>query len=74
MALPLALEGGGEHIDGLGDDAYWLPSGTLFVRRGDRGFTLTGLGLDPADPSATAALKAALIGLSKIALVNLSTG
>jgi hypothetical protein len=36
MASMLQIEAGSEHIDGLGDDAFWAGvGGILFVRKGD---------------------------------------
>jgi hypothetical protein len=36
MASMLQIEAGSEHIDGLGDDAFWAGAGgILFVRKGD---------------------------------------
>lgn len=43
MATPKQLETtGGEHIDGLGDDAFWQgTAGMVFVQKGSRGFSFT---------------------------------
>ena len=43
MAVPKQLDGTGvEHLDGMGDDAFWVPvAGTLFVQKGSRGFSLS---------------------------------
>lgn len=44
MALMLQAEPAGEHIAGLGDDAFWSQmAGLLFVRKGDHGIAF----LDP---------------------------
>jgi hypothetical protein len=44
MATVLQIEPGGEHVSGLGDDAFWVASaGILFVRKGDHALEL----LDP---------------------------
>lgn len=41
MASVLQIEAGSEHIDGLGDDAFWSGAGgILFVRKGDHGLEL----------------------------------
>jgi hypothetical protein len=38
MASMLQIEAGSEHVDGLGDDAFWAGvGGILFVRKGDHG-------------------------------------
>jgi hypothetical protein len=31
----------GQHVSGLGDDAFWTVAGNLFVQRGSTGFTIT---------------------------------
>jgi hypothetical protein len=42
MATPLGIETGSDHIDGLGDDAFFnKTTGMIFVRKGDRGFSFT---------------------------------
>jgi hypothetical protein len=42
MTTITSVEGGSEHLDGLGDDAFWNPTiGTVFVRKGDRGFSIS---------------------------------
>lgn len=56
MQLYLSTEPGAEHIDGLGDDAFWNSTlASLFVRKGDHGLQIVasnqGL-LSDADSSA----------------------
>jgi hypothetical protein len=34
-------ESSGQHVTGLGDDAFWTVAGNLFVQKGERGFTIT---------------------------------
>ena len=31
----------GQHVTGLGDDAFWTVAGNLFVQKGKRGFSIT---------------------------------
>jgi hypothetical protein len=31
----------GQHVSGLGDDAFWTVAGNLFVQKGSTGFTIT---------------------------------
>ena len=41
MGLMMQVEPGSDHLTGMGDDAFWNATlGTVFVRRGDRGFSL----------------------------------
>lgn len=40
MALQKQAESGGQHLPGLGDDAFWNPAGTIFVQKGSRGFSI----------------------------------
>lgn len=64
----LGLEGSAEHLDGLGDDAFWeFPVGMIYVRQGDRSFTLTST-LNVAQPDGW---KAAMVQLATSALANL---
>jgi len=35
------VESSGQHVSGLGDDAFWTVAGNLFVQKGTRGFTIT---------------------------------
>src|SRR5258708_26113408 len=37
MAVPKQNESGGEHLSGLGDDAFWTAAGTVFAQKGARG-------------------------------------
>jgi hypothetical protein len=41
MGPAKAIEAGSEHLAGLGDDAFWARGGTLFVQKGNRGFTIS---------------------------------
>ena len=43
MAMMTQLaSGGSEHLDALGDDAFWNPTlGTVFVKKGTRGFSFS---------------------------------
>lgn len=42
MAVPKALETRGQHLSGLGDDAFWASrAATIFIQKGDRGFTVS---------------------------------
>ena len=57
-----------EHLDGVGDDAFWDSTLDLvFVRKGDRGFTVASpsLGNTSSDPQAA---ESAIVGLAKIIL------
>jgi hypothetical protein len=71
MAGMLQIEAGSEHIDGLGDDAFWSGAGgILFVRKGDKGIEFQ----DPdfiftADTNT--APRDALVTLARTALPNL---
>jgi hypothetical protein len=71
MATWLGLESSGLHVDGLGDDAFWLgATGMMFVRKGDRAFLL----LNPAwvltAPTDTAHVDS-MTTLARAALANL---
>ncbi|HEY3906383.1 MAG TPA: hypothetical protein VGM14_20905 [Streptosporangiaceae bacterium] len=41
LAVARNEESGGQHVTGLGDDAFWTVAGNLFVQKGKRGFTIT---------------------------------
>jgi hypothetical protein len=41
MGPAKAIEGGSQHLSGLGDDAFWAPGGIMFVQKGSRGFTIS---------------------------------
>lgn len=41
LAVARNEESGGQHVTGLGDDAFWTVAGNLFVQKGTRGFTIT---------------------------------
>jgi hypothetical protein len=63
-----ALESSSEHIDGLGDDAFWaFTVGMIYVRQGGRSFTMAS-SLTYGDP---AAWKATMVQLATTALPNL---
>jgi hypothetical protein len=67
MATPLGVEDGSDHIDGLGDDAFFnKTAGMIFVRKGDRGFSFTvpSLANLTSDPAVT---KANMVTLGKAA-------
>jgi hypothetical protein len=40
MAVPKQTEAGSEHLNGLGNDAFWTVAGNLFVQKGSRGFSI----------------------------------
>jgi hypothetical protein len=66
------LESSSEHVNGLGDDAFW--NGTidiLFVRKGNIGFTITSASLGAKAPTDRDAPKAAMVALATTALSNL---
>ncbi len=75
MATYLQLEPGGMHIDGVGTDAFWLPSGILFARNGDRGVSFTDTDLAVLGVSIAGATPApasdALVQLAKTAVGRL---
>ena len=65
------LEPGSEHVDGLGDDAFWNGTiDTVFVRTGSRGFTITSTSLGAKTPNDPDAAKAAMVNLATMALSN----
>jgi hypothetical protein len=67
-ATDTQLEPSSEHIDGLGDDAFWNSTlDMVFVRVGDRAFSVTSPSLAnlAGDPQAS---NPAMVGLAKIAL------
>jgi hypothetical protein len=69
-ALYTQLESSSDHVDGLGDDAFWNSTlDMVFVARGDRGFAVTSpsLGNLSGDPLAS---KAAMVDLASIVLGN----
>jgi hypothetical protein len=41
LAVARNVESSGQHVTGLGDDAFWTVAGNLFVQKGKRGFTIT---------------------------------
>ncbi len=41
LAVARHVESSGQHVTGLGDDAFWTVAGNLFVQKGTRGFTIT---------------------------------
>jgi hypothetical protein len=41
LAVAKQIESSGQHVTGLGDDAFWTAAGNLFVQKGHRGFTIT---------------------------------
>ncbi len=71
MAVMLEAEQGGEHIAGLGDDAFWAQlGGLIFVRKGDHAMAF----LDPdlgASSSTDTSGRDALVTLARTALPNL---
>lgn len=71
MAVMLEAEPRGEHIAGLGDDAFWSPLGQLlFVRKGDRGISFMDSDLGTGSLNDTAR-RDALVILARTALPNL---
>jgi len=69
MATIMEIEPGGDHVAGLGDDAFWVASGgILFVRKGDHAIEL----LDPDASAGTGGTKSrdALVALARDALPN----
>jgi len=71
MALMLQAEPGGEHIAGLGDDAFWSSlGGMLFVRKGDHGMTFLDPDLGASSLTDTSG-RDALVTLARTALPNL---
>jgi hypothetical protein len=70
MAAMLQIEAGSEHIDGLGDDAFWSGAGgILFVRKGDKGVEFQ----DPDfifTADSNTAPRDALVTLARTALPN----
>jgi hypothetical protein len=71
MATPKQLEGaGGEHIDGLGDDAFWQgTAGMIFVQKGSRAFSFTLPSLANLTSSPDA-IKANMVTLATAALAR----
>jgi hypothetical protein len=41
LGVARQVESSGQHVTGLGDDAFWTVAGNLFVQKGNRGFTIT---------------------------------
>ena len=69
MVTVLQIEPGGEHVTGLGDDAFWVASaGILFVRKVDHGLEL--LDPDSSFGAGGAASRDALVTLARAALPN----
>ncbi len=65
------LESSSEHVDGLGDDAFWNGTiDTMFVRTGTRGFTITSTSLGAKTPTDPDAPKPAMVNLATTALSN----
>jgi len=65
------LESSSEHVNGLGDDAFWNGTiDTMFVRTGTRGFTITSTSLGAKTPTDPDAPKAAMVNLATTALSN----
>lgn len=65
------LESSSEHVDGLGDDAFWNGTiDTMFVRTGTRGFTITSTSLGAKTPTDPDAPKPAMVDLAMTALSN----
>ena len=69
-SLYTQVESSSEHVDGLGDDAFWNSTlDMVFVARGDRSFAVTSPSLAnlSGDPQAS---KAAMVDLATIVLGN----
>jgi hypothetical protein len=71
MAAPKQLEGAGaQHLDGIGDDAFWVPvAGTIFVQKGSRGFSFSLPSLANLTTSPDA-VKANMVALAQAALAR----
>lgn len=68
MGLMTQLEPASEHLDGMGDNAFWNPTvGTVFVQKGSRGFSVALPSLANLSTS-PAAVKANMVTLGKAAL------
>ena len=71
MASMLQIESSSQHVDGLGDDAFWSGAGgILFVRKGDHAIEFQ----DPDfifTPDSNTAPRDALVALARTALPNL---
>ena len=68
MATDAQLEPSSEHVDGLGDSAFWNSTlDMVFVRTGDRAFAVTSPSLAnlTGDPQAS---ESAMVDLAKIVL------
>lgn len=66
------LDSSSEHVNGLGDDAFWNGTiDTMFVRTGNIGFTITSTSLGAKTPTDPDAPKAAMAALATTALSNL---
>jgi hypothetical protein len=71
MSIWLGLESSSLHVDGLGDDAFWMgDTGMMFVRKGDRAFLLLNPAWVMTAPTDTAPL-ASMTTLARAALPNL---
>ena len=69
-ALYTQLESSSEHVDGLGDDAFWNSTlDMVFVTKGDRGFAVTSPSLVNLTGDSQAS-KAAMVHLATIVLGN----
>jgi hypothetical protein len=69
-SLSTSIEASSDHIDGMGDDAFWNSTlDMVYVRKGERSFALTSPSLAnlTGDPQAS---KAAMVALAKIVLDN----
>ena len=67
------LESSSEHVDGLGDDAFWNGTiDTVFVRKGERGFTINSASLGAKTPDDRDAPKNAMVTLATAAFSNFS--
>ena len=67
-SLDESLKASSDHIDGLGDDAFWNPTlDMVFVRKGERSFAVTSPSLAnlTGDPQAS---KTALVTVARIVL------
>ncbi len=71
MALYLSVEDTGQHVAGLGDDAFWSPTGGfLFVRSGTRAILFENQGW-VFTPETDTAHRDSLVTLANVALPNL---
>ena len=70
MALLKQGEAGSDHLEGLGDDAFWIPAaGTVFIQKGSRAFSVTLPSLQNLTGT-PAAVKSRMVDLATAALAR----